>query len=104
MSAISIVSPVKAPISFIAFIIAVSVTAVSNRYLQGQPLPYFSGSCGSASGDDWGSASEGTGSASEGTGSADSIDSYGSTKSYRSSRKGFMTIKQKVVGLFSNFT
>jgi len=34
----------RAPISIIASIIAVSTTAVSNRYLRGRPLPRFGGS------------------------------------------------------------
>jgi len=42
MSAISAISPIKVPISIIASIAAVSATAVSNRYLQGRPLPCFS--------------------------------------------------------------
>ena len=50
MSAISIISPVRAPISIIASIIAVSATAVSNRHLRGRPLPRFGGSCGLALG------------------------------------------------------
>ena len=50
MSAISTVLPVKAPISFIVSITAISVIAISNKYLQGQPLPYFSSSCGLALG------------------------------------------------------
>jgi hypothetical protein len=51
MSAISIILPIRVSISIIAFIVAVSAIAISNRYLQGQPLPRFSGSCGSALGD-----------------------------------------------------
>ena len=46
----SVISPIKVPISIIVSITAVSATAVNNRYLWGQPLPYFSGSCGLASG------------------------------------------------------
>jgi hypothetical protein len=46
----SVISPVKAPMSIIASVIAVSVTAVSNRYLRGRPLPCFGGSCGLALG------------------------------------------------------
>ena len=52
MSAISIILPVKAPISIIVSVIAVSITAVSNRYLRGQPLPRFSGGYSSALGND----------------------------------------------------
>ena len=50
MSAISIILPVKVPISIIASITAVSATAVSNGYLWGRPLPYFNNNYGSASG------------------------------------------------------
>ena len=51
MSAISAISPVKVPMSIIVSVIAVSATAVSNRYLRGRPLPYFSSSYSSALGD-----------------------------------------------------
>ena len=71
MLAISAISPIKAPMSIIASVTAVSATAVSNRYLWGRPLPRFSSNCGLAS---------------EGTGSADSTGSRGSTGSYRSSK------------------
>ena len=47
---ISVILPIKAPIFSIAFITAISATAVNNRYLREQPLPYFNNSCGSASG------------------------------------------------------
>jgi hypothetical protein len=40
----SIISPIKAPISIVASITAISSTAISNRYLRGRPLPRFSGS------------------------------------------------------------
>jgi len=36
--------------SIIASIIAVSITAISNRYLRGRPLSRFGGSCGLALG------------------------------------------------------
>jgi hypothetical protein len=65
--------------SIIASIIAVSATAISNRYLWGRPLPCFSGSYSLALGNDWGLASKGTS-------LANLIDSYSLTKSYRSSR------------------
>jgi hypothetical protein len=51
MSAISAILPVRASISIIASITAVSAIAVSNRYLRGRPLPRFSGSYSLASGD-----------------------------------------------------
>ena len=79
MLAISVVLPVKAPMSFIVFITAVSVTAVSSGYLWGRPLPHFSGSCGLALGDDWGLAGEGTS-------LADLIDPYSLIKSCGSNR------------------
>ena len=79
ISAIFTVLPIKAPISFIASITAVSVTAINNKYLQGRPLPRFSSSCGLALGDNQGLASKGTG-------LANSTDSCGLTKSYKSSR------------------
>ena len=71
--------PVKVPISIIASVTAVSTTAISNRYLQGRPLPYFNSSCGSALGDSQGLANKGTNLAS-------STGSYGLTRSYRSSK------------------
>jgi len=52
MSAMSIISPVRAFMSIVTSVIAVSATAVSNRYLRGRPLPRFGGSCGSALGND----------------------------------------------------
>ena len=69
----------KVPISIIASVTAVSATAVSNRYLRGQPLPYFNSSCSSALGDSWGLANKSTSLAS-------SIGSYSLTRSYRSSK------------------
>jgi hypothetical protein len=48
MSAISVISPIRVPISIIASVTAVSATAVSNRYLRGRPLPRFGGSYSSA--------------------------------------------------------
>ena len=65
--------------SFIVYITAISVTAISSKYLRGWPLPCFGGSCSSALGNDWGLAGKGTG-------LADLTDPYGSTESYRSSR------------------
>ena len=56
----SIILLVKVLISIVVSITAISTTAVSNGYLWGRPLPYFSSSCGLASGDSWGSASKGT--------------------------------------------
>ena len=44
----SAILPVNAPVFIIASVITVSAIAVSNRYLWGRPLPYFSGSCGLA--------------------------------------------------------
>ena len=44
MSAISIISPIKAFISIIVSVTVVSATAISNKYLQGRPLPYFNSS------------------------------------------------------------
>ena len=69
----------KVPISTIVPVTAVSATAVSNRYLQKQPLPYFSNSYSSASGDSWGLANKDTNSASL-------IGSYSLTKSYKSNK------------------
>ena len=69
----------KAPMSIIASITAVSATAVSNGYLRGQPLPYFSSNCGSALGNNWGLASKGTS-------LADLTGSYSLTRSYKSSK------------------
>ena len=79
MLAISAILPVKAFISIIVSITAVSATAISNKYLQGQPLPYFSSSCSSALGNNWGLASKGIS-------SANLTGSYGSTRSYKSSK------------------
>ena len=79
MLAMSTILPVKALMSIVVSITAVSATAVSNRYLWGQPLPYFSSSCGSALGNNWGLASEGTN-------LANLTGSCGLTGSYRSSR------------------
>ena len=76
MLAISIILPVKVPISIIVSVTAISATTVSNRYLRGQPLPYFSGSCGLALGNSWGLASKSTSLISL-------IGSYSLTKSYR---------------------
>ena len=50
MLAISVISPIKVLMSIIVFIAAVSAIAISNKYLQGQPLPYFSSSCSLALG------------------------------------------------------
>ena len=50
MSVISVILPVKAPVSIVASITAASATAVSNGYLQGRPLPHFNSSCGLALG------------------------------------------------------
>jgi len=44
----SAILPMEAPMSIIAFVIAAFITAVSNRYLWGRPLPRLSGSCGLA--------------------------------------------------------
>ena len=74
------------PVFIIASIIAAFATAVSNGYLQGRPLPYFSSSCNSASGNGWGLANKGTSSASKGTSSAGLTGSRSSTGSYRSGR------------------
>jgi len=52
MLAISTISPVRASMSIIASVTAVSATAISNRYLQGRPLPCFGGSYGLALGND----------------------------------------------------
>ena len=60
MSAISAILPVKVPISIIVSVTAVSATAVSNRYLQGRPLPHFNSSCSLALGDSWGLVNKGT--------------------------------------------
>ena len=65
----------KVPVSIIVSITAASATAVSNRYLQGRPLPYFNSSCGSALGDSQGLANKGTNLASL-TGSHSSTGSY----------------------------
>ena len=77
--AISAILPVKVSISIIVSVIAISATAISNRYLLGQPLPYFSSSCGSALGNSWGLASKGTN-------LVGLIDFYSLTKSYRSNK------------------
>ena len=79
MLAISIISPIKVPMSTIVPVTAVSATAVSNGYLRRWPLPYFSSNCGSALGNNWGLVSEGTS-------SANLTGSHGLTKSYRSSK------------------
>ena len=79
MLAISAILPVKVLIFIIVSIIAVSATAVSNGYLQGQPLPYFSSSYSSALGDSWGSANKGTS-------LVNSTGSYSLTRSYRFSK------------------
>ena len=79
MLAIFVISPIKVSMSIIISITAISATAVSNRYLQGWPLPYFNSSYSSALGNNWGSASKNT-SLTNLTGS------YSLTKSYRSSR------------------
>ena len=50
MLAIFVILPIKVSMSIIISITAISATAVSNRYLQGWPLPYFSNSCNSALG------------------------------------------------------
>ena len=77
--AISVILPVKIPISIIASVTAVSATAINNKYLQGQPLPCFGGSYSSALGNNWGSANKDTS-------LANSTGSYSLTKSYRSSK------------------
>ena len=79
ISAISVILPVKALIFIIVSVIAMSATAVSNRYLWGRPLPYFSNSCGSALSDSWGLANKGTGLASS-TGSCNLTGSCGSNR------------------------
>ena len=65
--------------SIIVSITAISATAVSNRYLQGRPLPYFNSSCSSALGNNWGLASKGTN-------LANSTGSCNLTRSYKSSK------------------
>ena len=75
----SAILPVKAPMSIIASVTAVSTTAVSNGYLQGRPLPHFSSNCSSALGNNWGLASKGIS-------SANLTGSCGLTKSYRFSK------------------
>jgi len=52
MSAISAILPIRAPISIIASVTAVSATAINNKYLRGRPLPRFSDSYGLALGND----------------------------------------------------
>ena len=63
----------------IVSITAMSATAVNNRYLQKQPLPYFSSSCGSALGNNWGLVNKSTS-------LANLIGSYSLTRSYRSNK------------------
>ena len=77
--AISIILPVKAPISIIVSVTAVSATAVSNRYLRGWPLPYFSSSYSSALGDSWGLVNKDIS-------LVNLTDSYSSTRSYKSNK------------------
>ena len=50
ISAIFAILPMGVPIFIIIFVTAVSAIAVSNGYLQGRPLPYFSSSCSLALG------------------------------------------------------
>ena len=76
---ISAISPIKVPMYIITSIIAISAIAVSNRYLQARPLPYFSSSYSLASGNNWSSANKTTN-------LTNLTGSYSSTKSYRSSR------------------
>ena len=77
--AISVISPIKVLMFIIVSITAVSATAVSNGYLRKQPLPYFSSSCGSALGNNWGLVSKSTS-------LANLIGSCGLTRSYRSNK------------------
>ena len=79
MLAISAISPVKVPMSTVAPVTAVSATAVSNRYLWGRPLPYFSSSYSSALGNNWGLASKDTS-------LINLTGSYSLTRSYKSSK------------------
>ena len=77
--AISAILSMKVLIFIIVSVTAISAIAVSNRYLQGRPLPYFNSSYGSALGDSWGSANKSTDLVSL-TGSRGSTRSYGSGK------------------------
>ena len=79
MLAISVISLIKAPISIIVFITAVSAIAVNNKYLWGRPLPYFSSNYGLALDNNWGSASKSIS-------LANLMDFYSLTKSCGSSR------------------
>ena len=79
MLAISVISLIKAPISIIVFITAVSAIAVNNKYLWGRPLPYFSSNYGLALSNNWGLASKGIS-------LANLMDFYSLTKSCGSSR------------------
>ena len=72
MLAISVILSIKVLMFIIVSVTAVSATAVSNRYLRGQPLPY-------ALGNNWGLAGKGTS-------LADLTNSCSLTGSYKSSK------------------